>query len=45
MDDLKLVPVIGGYAYVRTGILKWWMGGVIMGGAYMVCGIKLQLTF
>jgi hypothetical protein len=34
----QLVPVVGGVTYVRTGVLKWWLGGVLMGGAYMVCG-------
>jgi len=34
----NLVPVVGGVNYVRTGVLKWWLGGVLMGGAYMVCG-------
>jgi len=32
------VPLVGGITYVRTGVLKWWLGGVLMGGAYMVCG-------
>jgi hypothetical protein len=32
------VPIIGGATYVKTGILKWWIGGVLMGGVYMVCG-------
>jgi len=32
------VPIVGGVAYVRTGVVKWWLGGVLMGGAYMVCG-------
>jgi len=34
----NLVPLVGGITYVRTGVLKWWLGGVLMGGAYMVCG-------
>jgi len=37
-EKLTAVPVVGGVTYIRTGILKWWLGGVLMGGAYMVCG-------
>ena len=33
------VPIVGGINYVRTGVMKWWLGGVVMGGAYMVCGM------
>jgi hypothetical protein len=32
------VPIVGGVQYVRTGVLKWWVGGVMMGGWYMICG-------
>lgn len=38
LRNLNSVPIIGGTTYVKTGILKWWIGGVLMGGVYMVCG-------
>jgi hypothetical protein len=37
----SVVPLVGGITYVRTGVMKWFLGGVLMGGAYMVCGTSL----
>ena len=34
-----LVPLVGGGAYVYTGVWKWWFGGVLMSAGYIICGI------